>query len=29
VERHEGKTTRTIAELVDEAVGRRLVDRIG
>src|SRR6266508_4703926 len=29
VERHEGKTTRTIAELVDEAVARRLVDGIG
>ena len=27
--RHEGKTTRTIAELVDEAVARRLVDGIG
>ena len=26
---HEGKTTRTIAELVDEAVARRLVDGIG
>ncbi len=29
VERHEGKTTRTIAELVDEALARRLVDGIG
>jgi transposase len=29
VERREGKTTRTIAELVDEAVGRRIVDGIG
>jgi len=29
VERHEGKTTRTIAELVDTAVARRLVDGIG
>lgn len=29
VERHEGKTTRTIAALVDEAVARRLVDGIG
>lgn len=29
VERHEGKATRTIAELVDEAIGRRLVDGIG
>jgi transposase len=29
VARHEGKTTRTIAELVDEAVARRLVDGIG
>ena len=29
VERHAGKTTRTIAELVDEAIGRRLVDSIG
>ena len=29
VERHEGKTTRTIAELVDEALARRLVDDIG
>jgi len=28
VERHEGKTTRTIAELVDEAIARRLVDGI-
>lgn len=29
VERPEGKTTRTIAELVDEAVARRIVDGIG
>jgi transposase-like protein/transposase len=29
VERHEGKATRTIGELVDEAIGRRIVDGIG
>ena len=29
VERHEGKTTRTIAELVDEAIARHLVTAIG